>query len=397
MPAIRNYKSLSKELLQVIRASGHDSMRRLKSEREICGQLGVSRTMLRKAFRLLEEDGILARRHGSGVYIRKVPPAEGPGLSDGQTTISANLFAGDDETSRRHVTREQIPLKVGVWWTPSPHSRSGLDFLRGIEDECRFRGLHSIIFDPFGDIDPAEADACDAYLVNVEVQQHFARICGDRNVPRAYLLSTSPQSSNWLEPMLCIDSKMALRRAMRIMKDLGSKRIAMLGINEPWLSNSTFASAVGSSVARCYHDTVMRLGLSEHLIALADANEESSGAALKSLFDRQSPPDALYVADDILLLFALPHLEAQGLIPGQNLRIITYSNATSDLPKGYSWSQMQFNPGQLGGIAILSILRELESANTEILSFSHQPHFIQGTTHLLNEEQGSLGDIPDEA
>ena len=45
----------------------------LPTEAELCQMLGVSRTVVREALRVLEEDGLVARRHGVGTFVRDHP------------------------------------------------------------------------------------------------------------------------------------------------------------------------------------------------------------------------------------------------------------------------------------------------------------------------------------
>src|SRR5229473_5939017 len=48
---------------------------RLPSERELAGQLGISRASLRPGLHFLAAIGVLISRHGSGTYIADGPPA----------------------------------------------------------------------------------------------------------------------------------------------------------------------------------------------------------------------------------------------------------------------------------------------------------------------------------
>ena len=45
----------------------------LPTEAELCEMLGVSRTVVREALRVLEDDGLVARRHGVGTFVRNHP------------------------------------------------------------------------------------------------------------------------------------------------------------------------------------------------------------------------------------------------------------------------------------------------------------------------------------
>ena len=45
--------------------------KRILSEEDLSLKLGVSRNTLRLAFNILEQEGLIERRHGSGTYIKK--------------------------------------------------------------------------------------------------------------------------------------------------------------------------------------------------------------------------------------------------------------------------------------------------------------------------------------
>jgi len=54
----------------------------LTAERELCTDFGVSRITIRHAVRLLAEEGLLQRRHGSGTYVKLNPTQHIPLMID---------------------------------------------------------------------------------------------------------------------------------------------------------------------------------------------------------------------------------------------------------------------------------------------------------------------------
>jgi len=63
------YAQVHDRLLAFIRESGLEPGERLPSEADLAGRLGISRTTLREALRLLEEEGVIVRRHGVGTFV----------------------------------------------------------------------------------------------------------------------------------------------------------------------------------------------------------------------------------------------------------------------------------------------------------------------------------------
>jgi GntR family transcriptional regulator len=57
------------ELREQLRRGDHPPGGKLPSEPDLAARLGVSRPTLREALRLLEDQGLIVRRHGSGTYV----------------------------------------------------------------------------------------------------------------------------------------------------------------------------------------------------------------------------------------------------------------------------------------------------------------------------------------
>jgi DNA-binding GntR family transcriptional regulator len=68
----------------------------LPTEAELCQMLGVSRTVVREALRVLEDEGLVSRRHGIGTFVRNHPILKNLNFNFGITEMieSAGLKPG---------------------------------------------------------------------------------------------------------------------------------------------------------------------------------------------------------------------------------------------------------------------------------------------------------------
>ncbi|HXQ37094.1 MAG TPA: GntR family transcriptional regulator [Anaerolineales bacterium] len=109
------------ELRQAITRGTFRPGSQLPTEAELCEMLGVSRTVVREALRVLEDDGLVARRHGVGTFVRNHPilknlnfnfgiteMIESAGLKPGTSHLAIQTENADQEKA------EQLRVAVGT-------------------------------------------------------------------------------------------------------------------------------------------------------------------------------------------------------------------------------------------------------------------------------------------
>jgi GntR family transcriptional regulator len=111
------------ELRQAITSGTFRPGAQLPTEAELCEMLGVSRTVVREALRVLEDDGLVVRRHGVGTFVRNQPILKNLNFNFGITEMieSAGLKAGTshlafqqenaDEEKAEHLS---VPLGTSL-------------------------------------------------------------------------------------------------------------------------------------------------------------------------------------------------------------------------------------------------------------------------------------------
>ena len=114
-------KIAEQELRQAIARGTFRPGSQLPTEAELCEMLGVSRTVVREALRVLEEDGLVARRHGVGTFVRDHPILKNLNFNFGITemiesaglTSSTSHLAIHSETADQEKA-EQLRVAVGT-------------------------------------------------------------------------------------------------------------------------------------------------------------------------------------------------------------------------------------------------------------------------------------------
>ena len=109
------------ELRQAITEGTFRPGSQLPTEAELCEMLGVSRTVVREALRVLEDDGLVSRRHGIGTFVRNHPILKNLNFNFGITEMiqSAGLAPGTSHLAVRkemadEEKAEQLRVPLGT-------------------------------------------------------------------------------------------------------------------------------------------------------------------------------------------------------------------------------------------------------------------------------------------
>ena len=89
----------------------------LPTEAELCEMLSVSRTVVREALRVLEDEGLVTRRHGVGTFVRNQPILKNLNFNFGITEMieSAGLKSGTSHLAiQKETADEEKAEQLGV-------------------------------------------------------------------------------------------------------------------------------------------------------------------------------------------------------------------------------------------------------------------------------------------
>ena len=108
-------------LRQAITGGTYRPGSQLPTETELCEMLGVSRTVVREALRVLEDDGLVTRRHGIGTFVRNHPILKNLNFNFGITEMieSAGSKSGTSHLAIQNESAdqekaEQLRVPVGT-------------------------------------------------------------------------------------------------------------------------------------------------------------------------------------------------------------------------------------------------------------------------------------------
>jgi GntR family transcriptional regulator, transcriptional repressor for pyruvate dehydrogenase complex len=140
-PAPPLFHSVIDRIIELITAGGLRPGDALPTERELAARLCVSRNVLRQAFRVLEERGLIVTRQGSGRFLRELP-ADGAQRSAAQRDRLERASIADVLEARSLLEQEVVVLACQRRTSGEAEELSLLaDRLDTWEDNLRFHRL----------------------------------------------------------------------------------------------------------------------------------------------------------------------------------------------------------------------------------------------------------------
>lgn len=211
-PARTNAKTLTEaaqiEIRKAILAGRFAPGSQLPGELELVSILGVSRTVVRDALRILEEDGLITRRHGVGTFVRKNPILNNLSLDFGATDmiVSAGMTAGTPHlavsvAAATDEIAQALGLELGA-------PVAIIERLRTADDRPVVYSLDALPLNLVGDLEALRQQAEQEQSLYGLMARHLSLIV-DYGVARILPIVAPEDIAEWLQvpvgsPLLCL-------------------------------------------------------------------------------------------------------------------------------------------------------------------------------------------------
>lgn len=349
---------------------------RLRSQRILATQWGIDRNWLRRAFQELVRNGVLAQRHGSGTFVRRIPPAA-PGLE----TLGLHTDELLDEfplPKRRALSPRLGALRlaalVDLHW-PAPTRRLLNDALLHQTSELGHQlDLIGVTSAPGAWLQGTALEAVvpadyDAFLVHDDAADAAMPLLEHRGRP--YVVFDALDAVRH-QPTVVSSLDEAAERAVGLLRAGGWDTMGLL----------SYAGSRNLDLEQFRHQR----GLHRHApnqiphMATASLAPDSIHRATDALL--AEGVDALYVADDNLFPEAVRTLAAAGRTPGRDIGLIAMSSHGAPLPDGPRWSRMVFDPAQFAQRTLQLLLASLQRADSPCGNLALLLTWEPGDTHV---------------
>lgn len=286
---------------------------KLPTVRACCAQLSIAKVTLDAALDDLEAQGVIRRRHGSGIYVTPRIAQKRIGLVFGHDIFDASvspfytlLMRRCRERAKSH--RERFSFFIDP--LPEETGPDGLPVHPDLAEALASEKLHGILLT----------------ARNSEAEETWLRA---QNVPVVSLGFTEDSPP----PVVTIDHRELIRLGVAALSAQGCRRI---GLITPYDRDAP----VGRIMVHIFKDALKRRHLRLHDAWIwsqsaapgrdGETRDERGARAFQALFGGgHKTPDGVIIADDMLTRGVLMAARTAGVEVGRNVRIATHANKGS--------------------------------------------------------------------
>ena len=375
----------------------------LQSEPELARLLNEGRQKIRRVLNDLVERGYLTRRHGSGTFVRKVYPIptelNPEKLLREAQLLPENIFQPENRDTTSQPDFQAQQLRIGLPGKPALITRANYMIYEAARKRIEHLGFLPVTYTHFTPkywSESARKDfrqelqeiRCDGFLAEIRWSLIFRNALLDAfdsiMLPVSYFYPGTIEIT--LEPLVNLDSHEAISRGVRLLAERGYQRIAMIaqhGRQEDTIAPlHVYLQSLIYNRLTAYQEPLI---LSSELI---DNNcPENLLFQLLDILFKRNAPDALLVEDDHFLPTVHRFLKQNNLHPGREIGVITLANKNSPFEDDINWSRLEFNPSEIGILAVDKLVAAIEQPNMAICSMSQQAAWVQGNTvrHIISD------------
>ncbi len=299
---------------------------KLPTVRELSARFAVAKATVDDALDTLESNGMIHRKHGSGIYVLPAVRQKTVGVIFGGDIFSPGfspfwsllLQAIREQTAGRDIRpRAYLDIAVG---------RDGLGDHHQLEEDLRAGSLDALLLlaPPYG-------------WNELEFTRSLA-------IP---LVTLDSRDKGWVA---CFDERALLRQAARAVVASGpARRIALLGFNPDWERFVSELRRVGYDGEPVPDWSYVRWA---PLIPEAGTQESCARKLVAKTLSEEGRavfPDVIVSAEDTMTRGAVTALQAAGIEIGRDVRIVTVENRGSPVLEPYAerLTRIVFDPAEL--------------------------------------------------
>ena len=301
------YRQLSDSLREAISTGRLKVGDRLSSERELAAEHALSLSTVRQALQLLQEAGLVERRHGAGTFVREPGERRGPALM-GVIVPTVKSFFGEIVHGIEDGVRGG-GHRMLLYCTGYDRERE-----REAVSEARRAGVDGILMAP--SLHGPDATARDRYVTELRAWR--------RDLPTVYVERRLPDDD---ATFVSSDPVSGASLAVRHLAGLGRRRIAFIGPTRSAPAEDIFAGYQrGLAEASLPGDAALVLRTRDW-----GRDPDADDAAVRRLMGQPDPPTGILCMGDDYAFRVYYTLRALGRAVPADVSLIAYDDVMAHL------------------------------------------------------------------